>query len=269
MCGQVPVRNFAGWLLIVLAAICNPTRTIADANRETVTTSVTRDDAQVLYRVQSKSVSSIIPAKPTTSVAMVSEPFGLNVVPVTSGGLVTTWRHLEADILAESGPLARCRADAELCSSAAQHLLAIIAEGRAHTGRSRIAVINRAINLAIRPNNNLTRQQISDHWRAPIDTLSTGRGDCKDYAIVKYVALLEAGIAEDDVSVVILHNLAGDEDHAVVAVRLDGNWVVLDNRWFTLVEDFEMRRVVPLFVLNHDGIKQYASLQSQIAQMTP
>ena len=86
---------------------------------------------------------------------------------------------------------------------------------------------------------------------------------------MKYVALLEAGIAEDDVSVVILHNLAGDEDHAVVAVRLDGNWVVLDNRWFTLVEDFEMRRVVPLFVLNHDGIKQYASLQSQIAQMTP
>ncbi len=145
-----------------------------------------------------------------------------------------------------------------------QKFIAIIAEGRVRSGRARLAVINRAINLTIQP-------QVSDHWNTPADTLSTGRGDCKDYAVAKYVALLEAGIAEDDVSLVILRDLTVGENHAVVAVRLDGDWIVLDNRWFALVEDVETRRVVPLFVLNHDGTKLYVPqrLQPEFAQMTP
>jgi hypothetical protein len=35
---------------------------------------------------------------------------------------------------------------------------------------------------------------------------------------------------------------------AVVAVWLDGEWIVLDNRRLTLVADVDMRRMVPLFV---------------------
>jgi len=167
--------------------------------------------------------------------------------------------------------LARCRTSAEFCSSAAQNFLAIIADGRARVDRARIAVINRAINLAIRPMSRLTQSQVSDRWSAPVDTLSTGRGDCKNYAVAKYVALREAGIAAEDVSLVILRNLAVDEDHVVVAARLDGDWIVLDNRWLTLVRDVEMRRVVPLFVLNHEGVKQYAlqRRRPEFAQMIP
>jgi hypothetical protein len=33
--------------------------------------------------------------------------------------------------------------------------------------------------------------------------------------------------------------------------------IILDNRWFALVEDVEMRRVVPVFVLDHNGVKQF------------
>ena len=32
------------------------------------------------------------------------------------------------------------------------------------------------------------------------------RGDCDDYAIVKYIALLRAGLSRDDVKIAILHN---------------------------------------------------------------
>jgi predicted transglutaminase-like cysteine proteinase len=241
MFGHVPTRNFSRWLLILLAAFCSPARTAALVNWRTVTittAAITSDNPIIL------------PAKSLSPLSVSSEPFGIDVVPVTRGELVATWRHIESDIRVESGILARCRTSTELCSSAAQQFLAIIAEGRARTGRARIAVINRAINLAIQP-------QASARWSAPVDTLSTGRGDCKDYAIAKYVALLEAGIAEDDVSLVILRDLAVGENHAVVAVRFDGGWIVLDNRWFTLVEDVEMRRVVPLFALTHDGVKLY------------
>ena len=33
---------------------------------------------------------------------------------------------------------------------------------------------------------------------------------------------------------------------------------MLDNRRLTLLEDVEMPRVLPLFVLGHDGVKQFA-----------
>jgi hypothetical protein len=54
----------------------------------------------------------------------------------------------------------------------------------------------------------------------------TGRGDCEDYAVAKSVALRAAGIAEDDVRLVIVRNLGVGDDHAVVAARLDGSWII-------------------------------------------
>jgi predicted transglutaminase-like cysteine proteinase len=259
MFGHVPARNLAGWLLILLAAFGNPARTAADTNRRIMPTAIaiTSDDAQIQDRLQTK-VAIIIPTKPSTPLSASPEPFGIDAVPVTSGQLATTWTHIEIAIGAERKILARCRMRPDFCSSAAQSFLAIIAEGHARTGRARLGLINRAINLAISPRNGLAQEGVPGQWNLPLETFSTGRGDCKNYAIAKYVALLEAGIAENDVNLVILRNLAVDEDHAVVVARLDGGWIVLDNRSFALVEDVEMHRVVPLFVLDHNGIRQYA-----------
>ena len=84
---------------------------------------------------------------------------------------------------------------AERCPGVARNFLAIVAAGRAQTGRGRIGVINRAINLAIRPMSDMAQWGVPDRWSAPLDTFTTGRGDCEDYAIAKYVALTEAGVA--------------------------------------------------------------------------
>ena len=62
--------------------------------------------------------------------------------------LLTKWTSVEVDIRAESeefGSLSR--ESGRICPLAARSFLAIIAEGGAHTGRARIGVINRAINL--------------------------------------------------------------------------------------------------------------------------
>jgi predicted transglutaminase-like cysteine proteinase len=193
----------------------------------------------------------VTPARPIIPPPTFNEPFGFETVPIVSGRLFNTWRGLQDDIRAESLVLARCRMNAERCSPAVQRFLAIIAEGRAHTGRARIGVINRAINMTIRP------KRDADHWKPPLDTLSSGTGDCKNYAIAKYVALIEAGIAEKDVKVVIVRDLAIGQNHAIVATRLGPNWIMLDNRWLTLLQDAEMRRVVPLFVLDHNGLRNF------------
>ncbi len=197
-----------------------------------------------------------------------TEPFGLKAVPVETGELLAKWAGVKTDIRAESEILTRCQESAEPCSSAVQTFLEIIADGRAHTGRARIGVINRAINLAIHPTSDLAQWGVPDRWSAPLVTLSSGRGDCEDYAIAKYVALKEAGVADDDVRLVIVRNLALGEDHAIVAARLDGNWIMLDNRWLTLVEDSEMRRTIPLFVLDHNGVKQFVPTSPQEGRIT-
>lgn len=189
---------------------------------------------------------------------IVSEPFGGNLVPVSDGEVVSKWSGVVADIRAESDTLTRCREAAGTCPAAAQKFLAVIAEGRTREGRARFGVINRAINLAIQPVSDLAQWGVPDRWSAPLETFTTGKGDCEDYAIAKYVALREAGIAEDDLRLVIVRDLTSGEDHAIVAARLDAAWIVLDNRRFVLLEDIQMRGVVPLLMLDHDGVKWFA-----------
>ena len=204
------------------------------------------------------SIKSPAAAENAIKAPVLAEPFGLDTVPLASGGILSKWNGVEANIQAESNILSRCRASAELCPAAARNFMAIIAQGRAQTGRARIGIINRAINLAIRPMSDLAQWGVIDRWSSPLETFTTGRGDCEDYAIAKYVALIQAGIAAEDVRLVVVRDLAFGEDHAVVATRLNGDWIILDNRWLTLVEDSEMRRTVPLFVLDQTGVKQFA-----------
>jgi len=218
-----------------------------------------RDDVQAAAQIAvldpaEPSIGSPTEVRPVIQAPVLAEPFGLDTVPVASGEVLTKWSGVEANIRAEKDILELCRLSAERCPAAARAFLAIVEQGRDHTGRARIGIINRAINMAIRPMSDLAQWGVLDRWSAPLETLTTGRGDCEDYAIAKYVALTEAGVAAEDVRLVIVHDLAVDESHAVVATRLNGDWIILDNRWLTLVKDREMPRMVPLFALDQTGV---------------
>ena len=217
--------------------------------------SPTANDAQMPAKM-----SSLDLADPPIDAPAVAEPFGLATLPVVAGQILTKWSGVEADIQSDNQILDHCRANAENCPEAARNFLAIIAEGRAQSGRARIGVINRAINFAIRPMSDLAQWGVPDRWSSPLETFKTGRGDCEDYAIAKYVALMQAGVAAADLRLVIVHDLTVGENHAVAAVRFDGEWFVLDNRWLTLVADVEVARTVPLFVLDGNGVKEFATV---------
>ena len=101
-----------------------------------------------------------------------------------------------------------------------------------------------------------------DVWSSPLTTLGIGAGDCEDYAIAKFIALQEAGVSPDDLRIVVLQDNFRGEDHAVVAARLDGNWLILDNRHMAMVEDRQMRNFQPVFLIDHDGVKLYVEPSS-------
>jgi predicted transglutaminase-like cysteine proteinase len=205
----------------------------------------------------SAQLASRDPAEPAVMPPPVTEPFGLVAAPVAFGNVLTKWSGVEADIRADDSVLVRCRENIEACPAPARDFLAIVDHGRKLTGRARIGVINRAVNMAIEPMSDMAQWGVPDRWSSPLETLTTHRGDCEDYAIAKYVALTQAGIPAADVKLVIIRNTEADEDHAVVAVRADGGWIMLDNRWLTLVEDNDMAKAIPLFVLDGGGVRQF------------
>ena len=178
-------------------------------------------------------------------------PFGLAVA--NSGALSKIWQSLQPVIRVEARILALCRSIPEICPPAASRFLDIIEGARARTGRDRVGEVNRAVNLAIRPMSDLAKFGVPDVWATPLMTFATGTGDCEDYAIAKYVALSEAGIATEDLRLVIVHDRRVSEDHAVVAARVDGRWLILDNRHMNLLSDMQVRNVTPLFALGSDG----------------
>jgi predicted transglutaminase-like cysteine proteinase len=133
--------------------------------------------------------------------------------------------------------------------------LQIIELGRQHHGRARLGVVNRIVNLSIKPTSDWAQYGVGDFWAAPLATLGAGAGDCEDYAIVKYVALRESGIVSDDLRLMIVRDIKRKTDHAVVAVRLGDEWLILDNRTLIMVSTDDARQYYPLFVLDHRGVR--------------
>lgn len=259
MSGTDAARRVAAWCVIALALFCNPATAMPVAES---------DMAQAIVESAPNGahigVAAIDPAIPALTPPR-DEPFGLQTRSVLSGGLWNKWHGVEAAIRAEHDVLVRCRAGAEPCPPAAARFLAIVAAGRAHAGRARLGQINRAVNLAIRPMSDLAQHGVVDRWSSPLASLSTGLGDCEDYAIAKYVALQEAGVPPDDLRLVIVRDEAANVEHAVVTAHLDGRWIVLDNRYLALLTDKDMRGVAPLFVLDGQGVKQFAPAPIVIA----
>jgi predicted transglutaminase-like cysteine proteinase len=197
-------------------------------------------------------------AQPVNQASRPDEPFGLPNTKVTAGALLDRWLKVEGEMDAERLALRTCDENRASCASrAALQLLSIIDSGRNSEGRGRLGKINRAINLSIRPSSDLSINGEEDVWSSPLTTLGIGAGDCEDYAIAKFFALQEAGSSPDDLRIVILRDKFRGEDHAVAAARLDGNWLMLDNRHMVMVEDRQMPNYQPVFLINHDGVKSY------------
>jgi predicted transglutaminase-like cysteine proteinase len=182
--------------------------------------------------------------------------FDAETEPVLQGEILDKWHRVKADIAGEFDALQRCLAG-NSCPPAARRLLDISAQGAGRSGRARVGLINRAVDMAISPASDLQQWGVADRWSTPFETLQSNRGDCEDYAILKYAALLAADVPAADVKIVILKRLLPLEDHAAVAVRVDGEWLILDNRTLTLVRDTDLARSVPEYVLDQDGARRF------------
>jgi predicted transglutaminase-like cysteine proteinase len=126
---------------------------------------------------------------------------------------------------------------------------ALVKEGDRYEGLVRIGRINRAVNLAI-------SAVIQTAWTSPLSALAAGVG--KQYAVLKYAVLEDAGFAPDDLRLVVVRVKSLRNNHAVVAVRHAGQWFILDNRTLAVVESRKLLDYYqPLFMQDDRNGRQF------------
>lgn len=110
----------------------------------------------------------------------------------------------------------------------------------------RIEAVNNYVNRRVTFVDDIRRFGVADRWSAAAETLSSGRGDCEDYAIAKMALLRRAGFADRDLYLVVLKDLVRRADHAVLVVRSGGRFLVLDNGTDRLIDSAEIRDYRPI-----------------------
>ncbi len=87
---------------------------------------------------------------------------------------------------------------------------------------------------------------------------------CEDFTLLKYASLLELGIDEDDLRIVVVKDTRRKRGHAVLAVNTPtGEWILdnLDNR---IMRDRAFTHYKPVYSLNrhqrwlHVGFRRVA-----------
>ena len=92
-----------------------------------------------------------------------------------------------------------------------------------------LSTVNRWVNQRIRYAEDADQYGKSDFWAGARKTLRSGRGDCEDIAVVKMQLHAAAGVPRDDMILTIARDLARNADHAVLIVRTDAGYRLLDN----------------------------------------
>lgn len=127
---------------------------------------------------------------------------------------------------------------------------------------ARLRLANDFINRNIAFEADISVWQQSDYWATPLETLGQGRGDCEDFAIIKYVSLRMAGIPASKLRLIYvkakLKTPGGPmtQAHMVLAYYATPNAepLVLDNLDTSIRPASRRPDLQPVFSFNSEGI---------------
>ncbi|MBJ7438887.1 MAG: transglutaminase-like cysteine peptidase [Sphingopyxis sp.] len=118
-----------------------------------------------------------------------------------------------------------------------------------------LARVNQWVNGRIAYVNDDRNYRQSDFWATAEQTLGRGSGDCEDFAILKMQLLRAAGIDSDRMKLVLLRDLAANNDHAVLLVETAAGKLVLDNTTNLVYDGSRSNSVRP--VLSFSGNRRW------------
>ncbi len=93
---------------------------------------------------------------------------------------------------------------------------------------------------------------LEDYWAVAREFLYNG-GDCEDYAITKFFSLRWLGYDLDRLRIVILQDTNLRIPHAVLAVYVDDDILILDNQIVQVMSHRGIVHYVPVYAINESG----------------
>jgi predicted transglutaminase-like cysteine proteinase len=118
---------------------------------------------------------------------------------------------------------------------------------------AKLEAVNGYVNARVRFVDDRIQFGVADRWMPASETLARGRGDCEDFALAKRAMLRAAGVPDKDLYLVVLKDLTRRADHAVLVVRADDRFLVLDNGTDRIVDSSDVQDYKPVltFTASH------------------
>lgn len=131
-------------------------------------------------------------------------------------------------------------------------IVAIAASSSSLATLQKLALIHSEVNRRIMWRADLDGYGIADYWANAGETLTKGVGDSEDIAVVKIQALKAAGFSPRDLYLSVGRDKARGAD-ALLMVRAEGRFYVLDDRIDRPLTPEEHARFVPIITLGGNG----------------
>lgn len=175
--------------------------------------------------------------------------FGSSEFKARSLMALPQWRGVLAKVKSEKAAFQRCEVSAEDCKTPAQRSWSrLVAETRTLSKREKLNRVNAFINRwPYKRDSELHGRR--EYWASPSEFMARS-GDCEDYAIAKFFALRQAGFANDELRVVILWDQIRAIGHAVLAVYLEDEILILDNLSQMVTSHTRYRHYIPQYSMN-------------------
>lgn len=120
------------------------------------------------------------------------------------------------------------------------------------TSLQKLAIVHSEVNRRVTWRADLDGYGIADYWANAGETLTKGVGDSEDIAVVKIQALKAAGFNPRDLYLSVGRDSKRGAD-ALLLVRADGRFYVLDDRAERPLTPEEHARFVPIITMGANG----------------
>lgn len=138
----------------------------------------------------------------------------------------------------------------------------LIQENRAASDQQKVVAVNDFINSNTSFMEDIDHWHQSDYWATPLETLGSGAGDCEDYTIAKYVALLQMGITVDHLRLIYVKAQIGGPASRVFQAHMvlgyyaqpDSIPLILDSLVNDIASADKRTDLHPVFSFNSDGL---------------
>ncbi len=118
---------------------------------------------------------------------------------------------------------------------------------------AKLAAVNSWTNARIRYVEDQSLYGKADYWAGAQTTLRRRAGDCEDIAIAKMHLLAALGVARSDMYLTIARDLSRNTDHALLVVKQDGNYWLLDNATDRLLDASQSHDYRPILSYSAGG----------------